>query len=299
MKKYTDFIFGNKKILFILFILLNIAALIGVVQIKLDTDFASFSPEQSIYKDRLEEVESVFGELNQLIVIIDVDDINRESLDDMNELEASLLDIENISFVQGAAPEKLFINGSYMQYGDIPAETIINYYANFDDFSPLKTGDETNYFVFTLFINEDFSNESISDIEDTLSLIAYESYVSGDSYNQLKITDYIIKILLILPPLAILIIFLVFRWQMGAIKPTLLSVLPAGIGSLWTFGLIGWIGNEVSILTAVVPIFIIVIGSADGLHFMSHYQDSRAEGKDNHDCYDSNFNGWLPFIVNN
>jgi len=66
----------------------------------------------------------------------------------------------------------------------------------------------------------------------------------------------------------------------GAIKPTLMSVLPAGIGSLWTFGLIGWIGNEVSILTAVVPIFIIVIGSADGLHFMSHYQDSKADGED-------------------
>ncbi|AIO18499.1 MMPL family protein [Candidatus Izimaplasma bacterium HR1] len=283
MRKYTNTIFTHKRILFVLFIIINIFALLGVIQIKLDTDFASFSPDESIYKDRLEEIEDIFGELNQLIVIVEVDDINRESLDDMKELQSTLSSIDDITYVQGAAPEQLIINGNVIEYNDIPADTVINYYSNFGDFSPIKEHIETNYFVFTLFIDKDFSNSSITDIEDSLNANDYQSYISGDSYNQLKITDYIIRILLILPPLAIIVIFLVFRWQMGAIKPTLLSVLPAGIGSLWTFGLIGWIGNEVSILTAVVPIFIIVIGSADGLHFMSHYQDSKAEGKSNHE----------------
>ena len=283
MKKYTDFIFNNKKKLLVLFFLLNVFAVFGIVQIKLDTDFAAFSPDESIYQDRLDEVEDIFGELNQLIVIVEVDDITRESLDDMNAIQNSLGDIDDITYVQGAAPNELVIGGSVMDFSDIPSETVITYYSAFDDFSPVKINEDFNYFVFTLFIAEDFSNSSIKDIEDSLGDYTYQSYISGDSYNQLKITDYIVRILLILPPLAILVIFLVFRWQMGAMKPTLLSVLPAGIGSLWTFGLIGWIGNEVSILTAVVPIFIIVIGSADGLHFMSHYQDSKAEGKSNHD----------------
>jgi len=86
---------------------------------------------------------------------------------------------------------------------------------------------------------------------------------------------------MLLPPLALIVILLVFFWQMGSIKPTLLSVLPAGVGSLWTFGIIGLLGNEVSILTAIVPIFIIVIGSAYGLHFVSHFLDAKKEGKDN------------------
>ena len=213
--------------------------------------------------------------------ILNVDEISRNTLDDMNALQGALADIEDITYVQGAAPEELLINGNVVNYEDIPSETVVSYYSAFEDFSPLKIGGDINYFVFTLFINENFSNSSIKSIEDTLENYEYQSYISGDSYNQLKITDYIVKILLILPPLALLVIFLVFRWQMGALKPTFLSVLPAGIGSLWTFGLIGWIGNEVSILTAVVPIFIIVIGSADGLHFMAHYQDSKKEGKDN------------------
>ncbi len=282
MKKYTDFIFNRNKLLWVLFIVLNVFAVIGVFQIKLDTDFASFSPDESIYQDRLDEIEDIFGELNQLIVIVEVDEIDSKTMIDMRNLQNDLSLIDDISFVQGAAPEELMINGTPVDFEDIPTETVLSYYSNFDDFSPIKIDDESSYFVFTLFIDENFSNDSIVDIENSLDEYDYGSYVSGDSYNQLKITDYIIRILLILPPLALIVIFIVFRWQMGAIKPTLMSVLPAGVGSLWTFGLIGWIGNEVSILTAIVPIFIIVIGSADGLHFMSHYQDSITEGKDNH-----------------
>lgn len=281
MKKYTDFIFNNKKLLFILFMILNIVSIFGITKIKLNTDFASFSPDESIYEDRLDEMEEMFGELNQLIVLIEVDEISDSTLDSMSSIQRSLESVEHIGFVQGAAPEQLMINNVNYDYGDLSSEQIISYYENFADFSPIKIVEETSYFIFTLFINEDFTNSNIKDIENVLETVDYKSYISGDSYNQLKITDYILQILLILPPLSILVIFLVFRWQMGAMKPTLLSVLPAGIGSLWTFGLIGWIGNEVSILTAIVPIFIIVIGSADGLHFMSHYQDSIMEGENN------------------
>lgn len=299
MKKYTDFIFKERKLLLVLFMIINIVSIIGVTRIKLDTDFASFSPDESVYKDRLDETEEIFGELNQLIVIVETTEINDTVLDDMSIFQRVLEGIDDISFVQGAAPEQLILNNSTVDFGDLSSDQIIEYYSSFEDFAPLKIENENSiYFVYTLFINEDFSKNSIEDIEDSLDSMSYDSYISGDSYNQLKITDYIIRVLLILPPLAILIIFLVFRWQMGAIKPTILSVLPAGIGSLWTFGIIGWLGNEVSILTAVVPIFIIVIGSADGLHFMSHYQDSKRDGFNNRDSLVSTLHlVGIPMIV--
>lgn len=279
MSKYTDFIFNKKKVLFILFIILNIIALFGVTRIKLDTDFASFSPDESVYQDRLDELEEVFGELNQLVVITDVTSLDANTLKDINEIQNKLSDIDSVTYVEGAAPNELIINGVPVSYQSLSSEQILSYYSSFEEFSPLKTYDDHYSYVFTLFISDDISSSDIGVIEEILDSYNYQSFISGDSYNQLKITDYIIKILLLLPPLALLIIFAVFRWQMGALKPTILSVLPAGIGALWTFGIIGWIGNEVSILTAVVPIFIIVIGSADGLHFMSHYQDSISTGK--------------------
>jgi len=281
MNKYTSFIVKRRKILIILFVLANIASLFGIIRIKLNTDFSMFSPNESVYEDRLEELEVVFGELNQIIVLIEHDDFDVDTISDLRGVQELIENMDNVVFVQGVAPENLVVHGIEVPLVNLKADVVEEYYNNFGEFSPLTKNDNGYYSSFTVFISSDFDQHDISAIENALDTVEYSSYISGDLYNQLKISDYIIKILMFLPPLTILVILLVFRWQMGAIKPTLLSVLPAGIGSLWTFGLIGWLGNEVSILTAIVPIFIIVIGSADGLHFMSHFQDSKKEGKDN------------------
>lgn len=281
MEKYTAFIISNKKFLTILFVLINIIAFIGVLQIRFNTDFSMFAPEESIYEDRLDSLEDSFGELNQIIVLVEHDLFNEDTISDLRLIQEKLELMDNINFVQGVAPEFIPVNGVNTPILDIPSESLLEFYDSFEEFSPLIIDENIYFSTFTVFISSEFGENDISLIEDILDDSGYSSYISGDSYNQLKITDYIIRILLLLPPLTILIILLVFRWQMGSLKPTLLSILPAAMGSLWTFGLIGWIGNEVNILTAIVPVLIIVIGSADGLHFMSHFQDSKIEGKDN------------------
>ncbi|HJN91406.1 MAG TPA: MMPL family transporter, partial [Dehalococcoidia bacterium] len=77
---------------------------------------------------------------------------------------------------------------------------------------------------------------------------------------------------LVIPPSVILLLLLVFAANIGSRKLAVLSILPAMLGSLWTFGLIFGLGFEVNIITIIVPIFVIVMGSADGLHFVTHLQ---------------------------
>ncbi|HAS73042.1 MAG TPA: hypothetical protein DCS67_02730 [Clostridiales bacterium UBA8960] len=67
---------------------------------------------------------------------------------------------------------------------------------------------------------------------------------------------------------------------MGSIKATLLSVLPAIVASIWMMGIVGWVGSGVSITTVLAPIFTLIIGSADGLHFISHFQESYTQNQD-------------------
>ena len=56
-----------------------------------------------------------------------------------------------------------------------------------------------------------------------------------------------------------------------------LSMIPAGLGALWTFGTIFWTSEGLSLTTILSPIFIIVIGSAYGLHYISHLLNNLAE----------------------
>ena len=281
MKKYVQFIFKNKKVLFALFILLNLVSIFGITKIKLNTDFSLFTTKDSVYQQRLDEMDQTFGSIEQISVLVESDIFNNANRDDFIAMQTAFNAMDHVRLVECVGPETLMYNGSVTATDSIDAADLKSYYLdNMQEFSPLKVIDGKYYSSFTLIITDQFTRTDIKTVENILSAYNYKTYMSGDIYNQYKIVDYILSILLILPPLTIMVILLVFRWQIGAFKPTLLSVLPAAIGSLWTFGIIGFLGNPVSILTAVVPVFIIVIGSADGLHFTSHFQEALMEGLD-------------------
>jgi predicted RND superfamily exporter protein len=149
-----------------------------------------------------------------------------------------------------------------------------------DKLSTLVYADEQLEGLFTLYPNEDFDHHNINDLQKYLKQREITFSITGDRYMQKKVLDYILQILGYLPATALLLVLLTFRTQMRSIKATIFSILPAGIAALWTMGIIGWIGRPVSIVTVLAPIFTIVIGSADGLHFVSHFHDSRKQGKD-------------------
>jgi uncharacterized protein len=78
--------------------------------------------------------------------------------------------------------------------------------------------------------------------------------------------------LLAIPPIVLALLLTVFRLALGSLRAAILSIVPAVLGSLWTFGLIFGLGLRVDVVSVIVPIFVIVMGSADGLHLVSHFQ---------------------------
>ncbi len=74
-----------------------------------------------------------------------------------------------------------------------------------------------------------------------------------------------------LPPIALmvmcLILWILFRRASGVLIPAL-SVL---IGLSWTFGLMAWLGRPLSMVTMIVPVFIIAVGTAYCMYVLAEY----------------------------
>ncbi len=96
---------------------------------------------------------------------------------------------------------------------------------------------------------------------------------SGNPVVFARVLDVLSLFLLIIPPIVIALLVLVFFANIGDRRLSVLAIVPAALGSLWTFGLIFGLGREVDIVTVIVPIFVVVMGSADGLHFVTHFQE--------------------------
>ena len=114
-------------------------------------------------------------------------------------------------------------------------------------------------------------------IGDMASPPGVEITLSGNPVIFASVLDIMSWFLLIIPPLVIALLVGVFFLTIGDLRLSALSLLPAGLGALWTFGLIFGLGFKIDIVTLLVPIFVIVMGSADGLHFVTHFQESAGQ----------------------
>jgi hypothetical protein len=57
MERYVEFVFNNRKKLLILLVIINITALIGLFQIRLNVDMKAFLPSSSEYLDSYSIIE--------------------------------------------------------------------------------------------------------------------------------------------------------------------------------------------------------------------------------------------------
>ncbi len=143
----------------------------------------------------------------------------------------------------------------------------------------LATHEGTQYAMVRVLFEQDINARNvISNIERLFADASFDVVLTGESYLQSEIFSYIIRILLTIPPIAILLMLLVFRIRIGSFRATILSLVPAIVGAVITLGAIGWLVGQVSMITVLVPIFVIVLGSADGLHITSHVMDGLREG---------------------
>ncbi|MBN2852920.1 MAG: MMPL family transporter [Clostridia bacterium] len=285
MKPYILFVKKFRKPLLILLVVMNLLALAGVLQLKISGDFKIFVPEVSANQDLLNDMNSLFPSSDQIIYMIQAEDgLTYSSYEKLASFQAYVESLSNVVRTHGPAPAVLTIGREKLSVSRENAgslEKMMSYYEQLGELSPIISTDGNTYAMFTLFISEDFSTTDIHAIESRLKELGLSYNATGDSYMQLLVFDYILKILWFIPPIALFFVLLVFGLQLQSKKATILSILPAGLGALWTMGIIGWLGQEVSIITVLAPVFTIVIGSADGLHFISHVQDEEESGHDN------------------
>ena len=218
MKRYIDFIYKFQKPLLGLFILINLTAIWGLFHLDIQTNFDIFKIEGSEYLEHLQILEDEFPTSDQVLIMIRDSDKNDEKI---TALETYLSEFDSIKAVKGIHAELPFPKelGEMLNLEDM---------TQFKELSLIKEVDGVTYGTVTIFPSHEFGYRQLKDIESYLEEKDLTYYMSGNQYMQTKIFDYLLFILLVIPPCAIFILFNVFRIQMKSVKGTLLSVMPAG-----------------------------------------------------------------------
>ena len=246
-----------------------------------------------IYKDFL----NIFGEEGNLIVfgVKDSALFSVENLNAWNKLSHSFRDDKEVETVVSIKDlQKLikdneqerfvlepFINDSITSKGEIEIlkKDLFEKYPFYDNF---LFNQETQTVRTAIYLKKDIVNtpERKDFVFDNLipKIEAFENQtqldvrVSGMPYvrtlNAQNIVDEIGQFIGLALMVTSLIFFLFFR----SLRATFISLIVVSFGVMWTFGILGLLRYEITVLTALIPPLIIVIGIPNCIFLINKYQ---------------------------
>lgn len=102
-----------------------------------------------------------------------------------------------------------------------------------------------------------------------------QAYAIGFSQVRSELAGRILGEQAELLPLAIGALLLALFLMLRQLTDILTPLITAGVSVLWTFGLMGWLGIPVNVVTSTVPILLIVVGSTEDIHLLAEFRHAQ------------------------
>ena len=257
-------------------------------------------PESLIYDD----FKNKFGEEGNLIVIAVKDSLlfSEKNFNAWNKLSQKIneypevnfvLSFDNIKDLVKDNDNKRFIHKEIFEDNKFDLENIAKFkekiFYDLPFYNKLLLGNQNKTARTIISLNTEIVNTEIRKdfiLDNFIPLInqfekstSLDIKVSGMPYirtlNAQNIKDEIGLFVFTALLVTALIFFLFFR----SYRATFISMLVVLIGVGWAFGVLGWLGYEITILTALIPPLIIVIGIPNCIFLINKYQQEFAKNR--------------------
>ncbi len=282
MLKFTDWILKHKKIVMAIIIAIDLfSVFIVFTRFSISTDLIQSFGKGFAPNRQFERISSKYNSNGTIMVGIVKNNITSEkNLIEVYNYTKELRKIPGIYYVRSFLPDKFLKS---LVFIDVNPTTIHEQYADIISFMKKINSDmfKDNSGIVFVSLKKDINLIStISSIINLSKKYGYNVHLSGNKVMSYYMFKYLIFIVLVLIPLVIIVLLTIFNIALGNMKSALLSLLPAGMAALWTFGFIFLTSQSLSIMTIIVPMFVIIMGSADGLHITSHFISVSSKNED-------------------
>jgi len=246
-----------------------------------------------IYNDFLK----IFGEEGNLIVLgvkdsslFTVENINAwnklsDSFKDLDDVEA-VLSIKDLQKLLKDTENERFILEPFIKDSihslkelDTLQDDLFNKYPFYDNFlfnkntKTIRTAIYLKKDIVNTVARKDFVFDQllpkVEAFEDATNL---DVRISGMPYVRTLNAQNIVDEIGTFIALALAVTSLIFFFFFRSVRATIISLVVVCIGVMWTFGIIGLLNYEITVLTALIPPLIIVIGIPNCVFLINKYQ---------------------------
>jgi len=117
----------------------------------------------------------------------------------------------------------------------------------------------------------DLARETFGDIA--------EVYVTGMPVIVATVNEAMNTDLKLLVPLVVLVVLVVLFFSFRGLTPVVLPLLTVLIATVWSVGAMPLFGIKLSVISTVLPVILVAVGSAYGIHVVTHYLNERGAAR--------------------
>jgi predicted RND superfamily exporter protein len=258
----------------VLAVLLVITAGLGlfIPRLTFNTSVYDLVIEDLPENDRYNEFRQIFGSEEIIRVVIKAGDVfDLLTFQKIEQLAETARKIEGVARVISLPAVKRAVDLS----NNWPMEKFKAVIAGVPLFQNNLLSDDHSATLLTLVLSDkanhdaiiDAIRQSIIEAEPTLTL-----YQVGMPLISRALARYTEKDFLVLPPLTFVLIAVMLFAVLRNIRYVLLPLACVTTALAWTFGFMGMIGIPFSLLTMIVPVFLIAVGTAYCLHILAEHR---------------------------
>lgn len=218
------------------------------------------------------EVFQAWNGLNEKIRAFDEVDLTL-SIGDLQKLQKrqDTAAFEMVPFIQDSLPDKEKLDRyAYELHYKLPFYEGLVYSP---DKKSIRTAVYLNKEIVNTAARRDFIvNDLIPLIESFEIETGLNVYTSGMPYIRTLNSEHIIKEIGRFIGAALAVTSILFFFFFRSFRATFISLCTVIIGVMWTFGILGLLHYEITVLTALIPPLIIVIGVANCIFLINKYQ---------------------------
>lgn len=277
MRRIGHFIATHPHRVIGLTVLITLLAALSLFRLQFNADVASFITDGNERGEAFAALNDKYDTADPVNVVLTLPEgeafTDRANLVELTRFRDRLASLEGVASVAALVPQLSPLDGTPITPLMVAAapESILQQVIG-GPLSDLLLSEDARHTLMLIVPGSD-GIEVARAIEGIPSPEGIEVTVSGNPAVYAAVIDILSLFLLLIPPVVLVLLVGTFYANVGDRKLSLLAIAPALLGSLWTFGLIAIVGKQIDIVTVIVPIFVLVMGSADGLHFVTHFQD--------------------------
>ncbi|MDD5744958.1 MAG: RND family transporter, partial [Mesotoga sp.] len=272
----------NRKISISIIVLFAVATVVmGLFLLKLEINVSSefLLPEESPSRENMRNMENLFGKEKQIIIVVKTDGLfeKENSLKIYNFLQklSSIEGVVSYNSYQDAAKVSLIGGTNVQPYFEegLPAENareILDNPLYLDNL--LDEGGEVALIPINVADGADI--KAILKVAGD-SLEGMEFHASGEPIVDEELNSSILSLMVVYPPILFGLICFIYYLRLGSVRAAIIPSILSIIAALWTYGSGVMIGFDINILTSTVGLFIVIISSSYGLHFIDRYITNR------------------------